>query len=329
MKANDGDKRRSAVTDHGQRSPGRWGGAFTVLRAFLLAAACACAHAPSGDGRSAATEEGAQERTLFVASGGRERSVLLHVPPGHDSATPAMLVLNFHGITMTAEEQAALSGMSAVADAHDFLVAYPSGIGKSWNAGPSCCGDAQSQNIDDVLFVRDVLDTIGLAHAVDPKRIFATGMSNGAFFTHRLGCELADRIAAIAPVAGVLGDDPAKCHPARPVSVLDFHGTSDVVVPYDGWGSFLFGFVTAPATVNAWRALDHCGEPTALLRRGDTTCIAAACEANAGVTFCSIDGGGHSWPGSRADDPSNVGPVSSYIDASAMIYDFFRMHGMP
>ena len=253
----------------------------------------------------------------------------MHLPPGYDAHTPAMLVLNFHGVTMTAEEQEHLSGMNAESDAHGFLLVYPRGIDSSWNAGPSCCGTAQETGVDDVQFVRDLLSELATRFAVDPKRVYATGMSNGAFLSHRLGCELADRFAAIAPVAGVMNIEASACTPTRSVPVLDFHGTDDWVVPYDGT---LFGsavFTSVPATIAKWRMLDGCGPESAPTVHGDTTCVTSSCKARGEVTLCTVTDGGHAWPGSASDDPSNVGYATRDVRASAMIYDFFAAHPMP
>jgi polyhydroxybutyrate depolymerase len=294
---------------------------------FLLAVG-ACGSQPErvANQSAAIDETETRDREIEVVSGGRARSALVHVPATYSATKPAMLVLSFHGVTMSAEEEATLTGMNAVSDEHGFVVAYPRGVGKSWNAGPVCCGQAVEEVVDDVQFVRDLLAALEEKLAVDKNRIFATGFSNGGFFSHRVGCELADRIAAIAPVAGVMGIERNDCHPARPISVLDFHGTDDWVVPYNG--SLLGSFIPAPDAVAAWRAADGCGATEQGFASGDTTCERAACAAGTEVSFCTVRGGGHAWPGSHLDDPSNLGRATQDVDASRMIYDFFVANPM-
>ena len=125
--------------------------------------------------------------------------------------------------------------MNQMADQGQFIAAYPEGASwletpwRSWNAG-QCCGYAMHRGVDDVEFIRRLIDELIARHAVDPQRVYVTGVSNGGMMAHRLGCELSDRIAAIAPIAGSLG---VACHPTSPVSVMIVHGTNDRHVPYE------------------------------------------------------------------------------------------------
>ena len=144
------------------------------------------------------------DATWTLTSGGLTRTLTVHVPASYDPAQTTPLVLDFHGEFSDGAQQDELSGMSAKADAEGFIAMFPEGIGGSWNAGGDCCGTALQENVDDVGFVSDILETAAVRLCVDPRRVFVTGMSNGAYLAQRLGCALADRIAAIAPVAGVL-----------------------------------------------------------------------------------------------------------------------------
>ncbi|WP_437938341.1 extracellular catalytic domain type 1 short-chain-length polyhydroxyalkanoate depolymerase [Sorangium sp. So ce341] len=278
----------------------------------------------------------AGDRWIHVTSGGRERSALLHVPrslPRKKGRVP--LVLDFHHVNGTPEAEAALTGLSALADERGLLVAYPAGIGGSWNAG-LCCGQAWEEGVDDVDFTRDLIDAISEEHRVDPRRIFVTGMSNGALMAHRLGCELADRIAAIAPVAGVLHVPPATCEPARPISVLHVHGTADIVIPYNGGTGVVpvpvpgsLEFVSVAESLAIWRERDGCaGVSHVTYAHGDTTCTAwSRCAEEAEVEHCAVEGGGHTWPGG-GDLPPVFGPKSETFDASERLLDFFEEHPM-
>lgn len=271
--------------------------------------------------------------TLTLDSGGRIRASLLHVPELYDPAAGTMLVLNFHGFTSAGWQQSLLTRMSQHSDQQGFIVAYPEGIAASWNAG-DCCGTAWTDSVDDVGFVRDLLDEIEARYCIDPKRVYATGMSNGGFLSHRLACELSDRIAAIAPVAGVLGVPAETCAPPRPVPVLHFHGTSDPMVPYQGGTPIIpqlgvgIVFRSVADTMTHWRSANGCsGNEQTFYQNGDTTCVEwPDCALGSGTALCTIDGGGHTWPGGV---PIPAGKTSSDIDATATMLAFFAAHPLP
>jgi polyhydroxybutyrate depolymerase len=214
--------------------------------------------------------------------------------------------------------------MSTKSDGEGFVVVYPDGLGSSWNAG-ACCGTSMSTNVDDVGFVSDLIDALQSQLCIDAKRVYATGFSNGGFLSHKLACEMSTRIAAIAPVSGVLA--PPVCNPTRPVPVMHFHGTGDAVVPYDG--SMAMGFTSAPDTFAGWGARNGCtGAPTESFRKNDAHCASySGCNAGATVTLCTIDNGGHEWPGGLPVPP--LGYTTTNISATDAMWDFFRDHPMP
>lgn len=271
--------------------------------------------------------------TISLTSGGRTRTSILHVPDKYDPTTGAMLVLNFHGFTSSGWQQALLTRMSQHSDQRGFIVAYPEGVAASWNAG-DCCGTAWTDSVDDVAFVRALLDRIEQEWCIDTKRVFATGMSNGGFISHRLACEVSDRIAAVAPVAGVLGIPSEKCNPSRPVPVLQFHGTADPMVPYGGGTPLVpqlgvgLVFRSVAETLDHWRTRNGCStfEKT-FYQHGDTTCVEwPDCSGGVRTALCTIEGGGHTWPGGI---PIPAGKTSTDVDATATMLDFFEAHPMP
>jgi polyhydroxybutyrate depolymerase len=253
------------------------------------------------------------------------RSALVHIPPGYDPTKPTPVVLNFHGLAESPSLEEGLTLMDAEADSQGFVVIYPQGTGTllSWNAG-ACCGDAVQNNVDDVGFVGALLDQAEAQLCVDTGRIFATGMSNGGFFSHVLGCELSSRIAAIAPVAGVMGIP--TCTPSRPVPVIEFHGTSDLLVPYNG--NPAIGYTSVPDTVAGWVQRDGClGQAMTTYSNGDATCVTySQCNAGADVTLCTITGGGHTWPGGTPFPL--LGVTSTDISATDAMWTFFQQHPM-
>jgi polyhydroxybutyrate depolymerase len=280
----------------------------------------------SGGATQTCTGKTAQplDKTWTITSSGVSRTANVHVPVSYDPTQPTPVVLNFHGFTSDATQQAFLTQMTPKADAEGFIVVYPQGLNDSWNAG-ACCGQSASSKVDDVRFVSDLLDALAAQICVDAKRVFATGMSNGGFLSHRLACELSDRIAAVAPVAGVLGIP--TCAPPRAVPVMHFHGTADPLVPY--YGSPTLGFVSVPDTFSGWSARDACsGSPVETYRNNDSHCSTyETCGAGATVTLCTVDGGGHTWPGGTP--VPSLGYTTPNLSATDAMWAFFTKHPLP
>lgn len=166
-----------------------------------------------------------------------KRSYVMHVPSSYDGKQPVSLVIVLHPGLGNAAVAAQMTGMSAKADKEGFLVVYPQGTGffknrfLTWNAG-YCCGYAARTNVDDVQFLKELIEYLRNTFNIDRDRIYATGMSNGAMMAYRLACELSDVIAAVAPVAGSY--DIRNCHPHEPVSLIAFHGLKDKRVRFEG-----------------------------------------------------------------------------------------------
>jgi polyhydroxybutyrate depolymerase len=259
---------------------------------------------------------------------GVQRRYELHVPPAYDGSTPLPLVLNFHGFTSSAAQQRVFSEMDLTADSRGFVVAYPDGLDASWNAGV-CCGTSARNGVDDVGFARAVIDDIAARGCIDRSRVYATGMSNGGFLSHRLACEASDLIAAIAPVAGVLGIDSSACTPSRPVPVVHFHGTADAVVQYDGGCDVcLSDSESVVDTIAGWVARNGCTEASeVVLRTGSVMCeTTGGCDGEASVTLCTIAGGGHCWPGNLF---CPFGESTDDISANEVMLDLFETVRLP
>jgi polyhydroxybutyrate depolymerase len=281
-----------------------------------------------------------------LMSGGMARSFRLHVPPSYDPTALTPLVLNFHGLTATAEIQEGVSEMDTTADAHGFIVAYPEGIDEAFNAGICCSqftglltgGDGKSY--DDEGFTTAILAQLESDYCIDPKRVYSTGISNGALFSYRLACDMAGTFAAIAPVAGSLPVDAGACNPTRAVPVLETHGMADPLIPFDGGpppilgllGGIFVTFESVPDTLAFWERVDGTSgaTPSTVYTNGDVTCQlwAAAGAGQADVELCAISDGGHTWPGGGMQNPL-YGKVSTDLNASENIAKFFEAHPMP
>ena len=201
------------------------------------------------------------------------------------------------------------------------IAVYPNGVENAWNAG-ACCGKAATGGIDDVGFVRALLDEVSRTLCIDHERVYATGMSNGGFFSHRLACDAADIITAVGPVAGPLGLADEDCQPTRPVPIIHFHGTADEVVPYEGNGG---GFPAVEPSLQGWAERNGCNPKSELtLEMDDVSCQTwNECDQDASVTLCTIDGFGHCWPGQEF---CLSGESTLTIRANAMMLDLFEQH---
>lgn len=253
--------------------------------------------------------EGTQTRSI---SGAAEGSYELHVPTGFTGGS-APLVLDFHGYTESPDRQNGRSGFRAKADAEGFVLVQPQGDANSWNAGV-CCGRSGR---DDVAFMRAIIEDLSEEACIDRSRVYVTGMSNGGFLAHRIGCEAADIVAAIAPVAGVLGVNEGDCSPARPLPVMQVHGTRDFIVPFTG--NVFLRYPSVEDTIAFWRGANTCAaESRVTYDEGDTECeIWDSCSGMGEVTLCTVSGGGHDWP---------LG--GSSINATDAIWDFFQRHSL-
>lgn len=293
------------------------------LASILIVAAALAAAIPSAF---------AADRSETLVHDGVARSYLLHIP---DRLPPGKhaLVLVFHGGGGNGVNAARVSGMSAVADRRGFIVAYPNGSGRggrilTWNVG-NCCGYALDHHVDDVGFVRALIDKLTAELPVDPNRVYATGISNGGMLSYRVGCELADKVAAIAPVAGALD---GECHPSAPVSVAAFHGTEDQHVLFEGGPSIsradTHSRTDRPVreTVAFWAEHDHCSrKKTDTIASGVTLETWGGCVDGTEVSLYVLQGFGHAWPGGKRGSPWGDNPAAA-ISASEAMWTFFREH---
>jgi polyhydroxybutyrate depolymerase len=281
------------------------------------------------------------DHTRSIAVGKRTRTYLVHVPKSYDGSKPYAVVLAFHGGGSNAWQMVDFCALNEKADQAGFLVVYPNGTGRlaralTWNAG-NCCGYAMLNKVDDVAFVRSLLDDLGKVVKVDPKRVYATGISNGAMMAYRLASELSDRIAAIAPVSGPMGTE--ACSPKRPVSVMHFHGTADEFTPYKGGKGrkSISGtnFYSVEHSVHAWVKADSCPEEPKEVNLPDkardgtkvTKKSYGPGKQGAEVVLVIIEGGGHTWPG-REPRVKFLGKSTKNVAANDLMWEFFQKHPM-
>ena len=265
-----------------------------------------------------------------IDSGGVTRTYLLHLPPTVTRLQPTPLVVAFHGWPMTGGEMSRVSHLSRVADEHGFAVLFPDGYKQSW-AVPGSATPAQQAGIDDVAFVRTLLDALGSRYGIDSSSVIATGISNGGFFVQVLGCRLADHLAGIVPVAGLMSRAlAASCAPSRAISVLEIIGSADGL--YTGPDQNTLSFAENLAL---WARTNRCsGVPSSGAlpdTAHDQTTVATsswtACAAGSEVTSYTVNGGGHAWPGGEPlGSVDEFGVTSQQFDTSELIWTFLSRH---
>ena len=311
---------------------------FVLL--LLAASLCGPARAAGGSGSL---------EPFKLESGGYTRAYRVYAPQNLEKTKkyPLLVLLHGGGGTGKGMPRLARGGFEALADAKGAVLAYPDGLDKNWNdyrADKS--RKAQRENIDDVAFLTAMLDAIGKAYPVDPSRVYAAGISNGAMMSYALACRAADRFAAIAPVAGAMPENLAPaCSPSRPVPALIISGTADRLVHWEG------GYVTGPfgrkklgrsisveKSRDFWLEKNSCDAAEKEISRIDSDPedgtaaereVYSACAGGSAVEFIKIDGGGHTWPGGLQYLPERIiGKTSREINANAEIWNFFMKYSL-
>ncbi len=301
----------------------------------------------SGCGSTPAVAPGETQQT--VVSAGVTYSYFQHVPPTYDGTTPLPVVVDFHGYSEGAAIHRAQTGLEGYGDTHGFITLTPQAPGavQNWTVDVGSADD---------VFVGKLLDQVESALCVDTNRVYATGFSYGAFMISAVACTYADRIAAIAPAAGIR--NPKGCKPTRPVPIVAIHGTEDPFIAYqggygpnvaslpnpDGSGKSIGETATPeqlaaaskgtviPVITAAWANRNGCSKPPKRTRvADDVTLIRYPCPKDATVELYRVTGGGHSWPGSQFSKSIEpiVGKTTFSISANDIIWKFFQQHPLP
>jgi polyhydroxybutyrate depolymerase len=329
-------------------------GAFTIIF-FAFALACLCG----------ASNARAQDREEVVKVNGSPRTIQVHLPPEYSKKKRYPVVLVLHGIG-DASVIARISHFNKTADQFGFIVVYPNSREGRWTAAPdegvrSIGGfgrrrtilddmtrpprpdDVGGSPLNEIPFFHDLLDQVESEYSVDVSRVYAAGYSDGGFMDFRLGCEMSDRIAAIATVSAVLPESLAESCSNwswRAVPLMMMNGTDDPQVPYKGRLGASVGFYLLPAreTLKQWAKINNCSqkplrdtvEPRTgggLETRVETY---ADCTDGATAVLYSIEKGGQTWPGGEQYIPARfIGKTNEDLDASEIIWKFFAAHPMP
>lgn len=254
----------------------------------------------------------------------RTRKYRLYIPSSYTADKLMPLVFNLHGLTSDAGQQELYTQMNEVAEENGFIVCYPKGLNRAWNVG----FNFPASKADDVQFISELIDHLALDYAIDLTRVYACGFSNGGYMSHKLACELSDKIVAIASVAGTfVPGEEAYCEPSRAVPVMQIHGTADPIVRYNGF----FEGISATETIDFWRAKNNCLADFQKTKVSNTAKLDFSkatrydfgdCTEETAVVLYKVKNGGHTWPGASLI----LGVTNKDFSASEEIWNFFKQY---
>ncbi|MBS1990542.1 MAG: hypothetical protein JSS83_08495 [Cyanobacteria bacterium SZAS LIN-3] len=283
-----------------------------------------------------------------VSVDGVNRSYRVHIPACYDRSRATPVVLAFHGLGMNAVAMLGMSGFNGLSERKNFIVVYGEGLNNRWNEGTG--------GVDDIGYVSEVLKKLGRAVNIDQRRIYACGISNGGFFAQRVGCALADKIAAVGVVSSSMMASSASMGSSNRMPIVFFLGTEDPLLPWgdgrnkalgklgetlglSGLGSIdsplarVGGLMSVPEMINFWTGVNGCGGSPSVTQLPNTnakdgTTVKKETYGSGDVTLYVIEGGGHTWPGMLEVSAFTdiCGTTSQDIDASELMWEFFQRH---
>ena len=323
---------RVAIAETGQIMNAKRLTCLALLLLLLVSVLPGCSRTPGTD----------NDYSASIVKGSLERTYTVHVSSSYDPGKPTPVVIVLHGGGGTGKGMVRLTEFNALADAENFIVVYPDGFEKHWNDGRGVQWQSHVENTDDVGFISALIDHLSDELNIDSSRVYVTGISNGGMMSHRLGCELSQKIAAIAPVASNIPVNQASVwSPSRPMPALIINGTEDPLERWEGGeirlGKNTYGVVLSVAdTVEFWVEKNGCS-PTPIITQlpdldsADGTTVRTeaygGCQDGAEVVLYAIEGGGHTWPGGFQYLPKSViGRTCREFDASRVIWQFFKEH---
>ena len=289
-------------------------------------------------GPTLSVDKPSEQKTINITFDGVARNFIVYLPSGYNNSGKMPLIFAIHGGSGTPEGMINIANFKTIADRDKVVLVYPEGVQKNWNDGRPTAPN--QLGINDVVFFNQMCDYMINNYSVDEKKIYATGISNGGFMSTRLGCELSNRIAAIAVNAATIEAKTIapNCNPGRPVPALYIHGTTDPLVP------FLGGQITAGGTaggtilshfqaIDKWVTINGCN-PTPTVTdlpdiANDGTTIkqrvySGGANGSEVVSYVVLNGG-HTWPqGYQYLNEAIIGKTSQDMNACEVIWTFFK-----
>jgi len=289
-------------------------------------------------GPTLSVDKPSEQKTINITFDGVARNFIVYLPSGYNNSGKMPLIFAIHGGSGTPEGMINIANFKPIADRDKVVLVYPEGVQKNWNDGRPTVPN--QLGINDVGFFNQMCDYMINNYSVDGKKIYATGISNGGFMSTRLGCELSNRIAAIAVDAATMESTTIapNCNPGRPVPALYIHGTTDPLVP------FLGGQMTAGGTaggtilshfqvIEKWVALNGCNTTPTITDlpdiSNDGTTIKqrvypGGTNGSEVVSYVVLNGG-HTWPqGYQYLNEAIIGKTSQDMNACEVIWTFFK-----
>lgn len=261
------------------------------------------------------------------------RSYTLNLPPGYYDSSAFSLVIALHGGGGSGTQFETTSRLTDKANASGFIVVYPDGTVqiKTWNAG-TCCGYAVTKQVDDVKFISAMIDKLVSTYKINPKKVYATGHSNGGMLCYRLACELSNKIAAIAPNSSSMVVT-SPCNPSRAIPVLHMHSKLDQNVIYTGGvGIGVSGVYCPPidSVLHVFSLKNNCSNPSQVVFSNSLYTFTkwSSCTNNVTIQYYLTNDGGHGWPGGLPGGPNSDTP-STAINANNLLWDFFQQYQLP
>lgn len=238
---------------------------------------------------AASASAGTRPEVVRLSSGSRPRTAIV-LTPRTDRPVPLVVVL--HGRNSTPAEELVRTGLTDLAANGSAVLAYPAGIGRSWNATTGCCATAAKQHVNDVAFLQVLLTAIEKHVPIDPSRIYLIGYSNGG----RLALTAACAVPGIAGVATYGSAEPARCQAGRtPPPVFIGYGSDD---PHAAPGHVPGRGATGPGTAAGWRKVEGCADAPSRTTVGPATVTEwTSCRGDGRVALVRWDGLTHRWPG--------------------------------
>lgn len=248
--------------------------------------------------------------TDSIVIDGMARDYLLHVPESYNGSFSAALLIGLHYLGSTGSQFETMSKFSQLSDRHGFIAAYPNGIGNSWNAG-NCCDPAVDQDIDDIEFISQLIDTLSKNYNIDSTRIYVAGFSNGSIMAYRIANELSDKITSIGCVSGQAFQD--TINPSGSVPIIHFHALDDQAVKFEGDTSATLPYKSVLEVLNTWKDINDCENDSVIIRDEDNIrgYLWSSPGDDINMVLYTSNTGGHSWT------------MNPRLGISNLIWEFF------
>ena len=307
--------------------------AFLIVSTLMILFSC-----NKDDDSTTASDKPSEQKTINLTIDGNIRSFVIYIPIGYNNAGKMPLIFAIHGGSGTPEGMINIANFKTIADRDKVVLVYPAGVQNNWNDGRPTIPN--QLGINDVLFFNQLCDYMINNYSVDGAKIYATGISNGGFMSSRLGCELSNRIAAIAVDAATIEATTIapNCNPGRSVPAIYIHGTTDPLVPFTG------GQMTAGGTaggkilshfqaIDKWITINGCNTTPTIADlpniANDGTTIkqrvySGGTNGSEVVSYVVLNGG-HTWPqGYQYLNEAIIGKTSQDMNACEVIWTFFK-----